>query len=93
MLNYKTALLNLGLFDLQTVFSAVPHVLFLLAFGLLLAVLGFAVFNYLNSPPGPPSFLEQDHLRLEYGNILFLEVRSGESGISVGRRLEEAGII
>ena len=66
---------------------------FIIAIGLLLSVLGFAVFNYLNSPPEPPSFVVQDHLRLDYGNVLFLEVRSGESAISVGRRLEEAGII
>ena len=56
----------------------------LIAFILLLSLLAFISFNYLNSPPSLPSSHE---------NFIILEVRSGESAISVGNRLEEAGII
>jgi UPF0755 protein len=73
---------------------------FLIGFGLLLSAFIFVSFNYLNSPPGLPllsaeynNAQDTNGLRVEEGNILFLEVRNGESALSVGRRLEEAGII
>jgi UPF0755 protein len=63
----------------------------LLATGALLVALGV----YCNAPPAsPPSpVTRNDTLRLEEGGTVFVEVRNGESAISLGRRLEEAGII
>jgi UPF0755 protein len=49
---------------------------------------------YLNSPPGGTLSVQNiEGLRTESNNSLFLEVRKGESGRSVGARLEQAGII
>jgi UPF0755 protein len=73
----------------------VKTISFLIAFLLSLSLLFFVTVNYLNSPPEYlPSPAENDTtLRLENGNLLFLEIRSGESAISVGKRLEEAKVI
>jgi UPF0755 protein len=62
--------------------------------GLIFFVSGAALFMYLNKAPDTlPSINEDLHnMSLENGN-LFIEVKSGESGMSVGKRLEEAGII
>jgi UPF0755 protein len=72
----------------------------LIALVLFLSALVFVSFNYLNSPPFMsfpylpfPSAEYNNDLKVEGGNILFLEVRNGESALSVGKRLEEAGII
>ncbi|GHT95054.1 hypothetical protein FACS1894141_2940 [Spirochaetia bacterium] len=50
---------------------------------------------WLNAPPDdPPHTLGDGGLRIEEaGAAVFIEVRNGESGRSVGQRLEEAGII
>jgi UPF0755 protein len=78
---------------------------FLRKFALFLAVLtGLAILFsviilgaliYLNGPPGfapqpPPEDLS---LRIEGDRTLFLEVKRGESAQSVGKRLEDAGVI
>ena len=47
---------------------------------------------YLNTPPDSQPFPREEAMRIE-DNILFLEVRSGETAYSVGRRLENAGVI
>jgi UPF0755 protein len=59
---------------------------------LFLFALGVGVFIYANSPPstGPR---EGEGLRLEEDGSALLEVRRGESALSVGKRLEESGII
>jgi UPF0755 protein len=55
-------------------------------------VLGSAIF--LNTPPGGGApLVPQDGLRPEPDGRVYLEVRRGESALSVGKRLEEAGII
>jgi UPF0755 protein len=70
----------------------------LIALGLFLFILVFGLFIHFNSAPDiakTQGILRENDpsLRLEEGNVLFLEVRNGESAISVGKRLEEAGII
>ncbi len=62
---------------------------------LIFFVTGVTLFMYFNRPPDSlPSIVDEDmqNMSLENG-ILILEVKSGESGMSVGKRLEEAGII
>jgi UPF0755 protein len=56
---------------------------------------GIAVMMYLNAPPVQPpgGELNNNTLRVEDDGTVYLEVRNGESAISVGRRLEEAGLI
>lgn len=56
---------------------------------------GAALAFYCNAPPASlPEFIPQsDSLRLEEDGRVYLEVRSGESAIAVGRRLELAGLI
>ena len=69
--------------------------------GLISCVFLLALAAYFNAPPpknslpqGPVNFLapKDESTRLE-GDTLFLEVRSGETASSVGRRLENANII
>jgi UPF0755 protein len=49
---------------------------------------------YLNNPPAAiPQAGGAGNLKIEEGGILYLEIKNGESAFSVGRRLEEAGII
>lgn len=62
---------------------------------LVLGGAGAAVAFYCNAPPGSlPEFIpHSDSLRLEEDGTVYLEVRSGESAIAVGRRLELAGLI
>jgi UPF0755 protein len=64
----------------------------LIILSLLVFALGVAAFVYLNSPPHT-DLREGDGLRLEEDGTALLEVRKGESALSVGKRLEEAGII
>ena len=54
-------------------------------------VLGTA--SYLNGPPEKIPVPEEEAMRMEDGNTLFLEVRNGETAYSVGMRLENAGVI
>jgi UPF0755 protein len=59
----------------------------------LLAV-GFVLVIFLNSPPsGSPREDSEGSLRLIGDGAVLIEVRQGESGLSVGKRLKEAGII
>jgi UPF0755 protein len=60
---------------------------------LLLGGLAVGVFVYCNSPPDKPSEIQSDSLRIPGDGTAYIEVRDGESAISVGRRLENAGII
>jgi UPF0755 protein len=61
---------------------------------LIFFIAGIALFMFFNrAPTSAPSINKEMHnMSLENGNLL-LEVRNGESGMSVGKRLEEAGII
>ncbi|MDR1419238.1 MAG: endolytic transglycosylase MltG [Treponema sp.] len=52
---------------------------------------GLIYFN--GAPTAAPRSLPDNSLRVEGDSVLYLEVRKGESAWSVGRRLEEAGII
>jgi UPF0755 protein len=59
---------------------------------LLVLILGSLI--YFNSPPPfTPPAAPQDGLRMEPDGRVYLEVRRGESAFSVGKRLEEGGII
>jgi UPF0755 protein len=61
---------------------------------LFFSVLFFAVLVYFNAAPREGSPLRaQEGLRVDAGNLVYVEVRPGESARSVGKRLEEAGII
>jgi UPF0755 protein len=50
-------------------------------------------FVYCNSPPVPPREFQSGALRIPGDGTAYLEVHNGESAISVGQRLENAGII
>ena len=66
----------------------------LIALGLILCISAWWVINHFNSPPGIPYAADKSDssLRIEEGTLI-LEVRSGESAQSVGKRLENANII
>jgi UPF0755 protein len=67
---------------------------FLMGLGLCLLALGTGALIYLNSPPrGPVREDPEGALRRAEDGSMLIEVRRGESGLSVGKRLEEAGII
>jgi UPF0755 protein len=65
-----------------------------LGFCLCLLAAGFVVVVFLNSPP---SALPQEEpggtLRIAEDGSVLIEIRKGESGVSVGKRLEEARLI
>jgi UPF0755 protein len=65
----------------------------IIAFVVIVAALIFGGFSYFNAPPGKPSAPAEEAMRLEEDGTLLLEVRSGETADSVGRRLESAGVI
>ncbi|MDR2136367.1 MAG: endolytic transglycosylase MltG [Treponema sp.] len=67
---------------------------FLVGLCLCLLVAGLGLLVYFNAPPRVPVREEADGglRKAEDGSVL-IEVRKGESGFSVGRRLEEAGLI
>ncbi|MDR3247142.1 MAG: endolytic transglycosylase MltG [Treponema sp.] len=66
----------------------------LIGLGLFLVAAVFAVLLYLNSPPQGAVREDPDGgLRLTGDNLVLIEVRKGETGLSVAKRLEEAGII
>jgi len=62
-----------------------------LAVVVLSVVIGLAV--YFNSPPKSKPFPIEESMRLEKDGDLFIKIRDGESALSVGRRLETAGVI
>jgi UPF0755 protein len=67
---------------------------FLVGFCLFLLGAGLCLFLYFNSPPAGPIREEEDGgLRISEDGSALIEVRKGESGFSVGKRLEEAGLI
>jgi UPF0755 protein len=76
----------------------------IIALGLVSCALVFIGVVYFNSPPQGDADFYRSHflessaatdvgMRFEEGGTLFFEVRSGESAHSVGRRLENAGVI
>jgi UPF0755 protein len=65
-----------------------------LGFCLLLLAAGFAVVVFVNSPPAlPPREDPGGALRIAGDGSVLIDVRKGESGLSVGKRLEEARLI
>jgi UPF0755 protein len=74
-----------------------------LGLALFLSAIALALLVYLNSPPTEPPFIGitgtrgeasgDPTLRLDEDGSVRIEVRTGESGRSVGQRLESAGII
>ncbi|MCL2473065.1 MAG: aminodeoxychorismate lyase, partial [Treponema sp.] len=60
---------------------------------LVLCILIFAGASYLNAPPEEPPHPMEEAMRIDKNGALFLDVKSGETASSVGRRLENAGII
>jgi UPF0755 protein len=62
---------------------------------LVLAALALGLLVYLNSPPVETPYIGESDpsLRAEDDGSIRIEVRSGESGRSVGQRLESAGLI
>jgi UPF0755 protein len=66
----------------------------ILGLALVLCAIAAAFVLYVNSPPGvAPRGDPSGSLRVEDDGSVTLEVRNGESALSVGNRLEEAGII
>jgi UPF0755 protein len=55
--------------------------------------IGIGVFAYCNSPPDNPPAFQSDTLRIPGDGTVYIEVRGGESAISVGQRLENSGVI
>jgi UPF0755 protein len=53
----------------------------------------FVGVTVLNAPPESPPAPMEEAMRLEENGTLLLEIRRGESAQSVGRRLENAGVI
>jgi UPF0755 protein len=60
---------------------------------LLLSGFGIGVLVYYNSPPESQPHFESESIRIPGDGAAYIEVRNGESAISVGRRLENAGLI
>ncbi|GHU93678.1 hypothetical protein FACS189479_05410 [Spirochaetia bacterium] len=66
----------------------------IIGLALLLFALAAGLVLYVNSPPGlAPIGAADGSLRVEDDGSVSIEVRNGESALSVGKRLEEAGII
>jgi UPF0755 protein len=66
----------------------------IIGLGIFLLAAAFAVIIYLNSPPqGLIREESEGGLRLTGEGSVLIEVRKGETGLSVAKRLEEAGVI
>ena len=65
----------------------------IIALGIILCVLILGGTAYFNSPPNQAPVPDAEAMRLDESGALILEVRGGESAYSVGRRLENAGVI
>ena len=76
---------------LASIIFRVLSIIVFLALGSSAIILGAAI--YLNAPPNEGPSPNEEAMRIDEDGNLFMEVRSGESADSVGRRLEEAGII
>ena len=68
----------------------IVSIFIILGLVIILGTAGTAI--YLNSAPDTQPFPREEAMRFEE-NVLFMEVRSGETAFSVGRRLENAGVI
>jgi UPF0755 protein len=66
-----------------------------IALALVLTILAVAGFMYFNAPPdsAPRPLAGDNTLKIDSDGVLFFEVKSGETALSVGKRLNEAGII
>ena len=77
--------------------KSVRWILKILSALIVLAIVAFALVlggaAYFNSPPDRAPVPREEAMRLEDDGILFLEVKNGETADSVGRRLENAGVI
>ncbi|MDR2247738.1 MAG: endolytic transglycosylase MltG [Treponema sp.] len=65
----------------------------LIVTAILISGMVVGAFVYCNSPPDSPAEFLGDALRIYGDGTMYIEIRNGESAISVGRRLENAGII
>jgi UPF0755 protein len=78
----------------QVIRKALKIFRFFIGLTLFLTVLFLGLLIWFNTPPtAGPSAGDREGLRSGPDGALYLEVRRGESAISVGKRLEEAGII
>ncbi len=61
---------------------------------LIFLIAGIGLFMYFNRSPDVMPYISEDikNMSMENGHLI-LEVKSGETGMSVGNRLEEAGVI
>jgi UPF0755 protein len=67
---------------------------FLIGLILFFSILGLGLLIYGNAPPrNGASVRDSEGIRVEPDGSVYLEVRRGESARSVGKRLEEAGLI
>ena len=65
----------------------------IVAFALVLCALILGGASYFNSAPDKMPFPAEDGMRLDNDGVLFLEVKGGETASSVGKRLQNAGVI
>ena len=65
----------------------------IIALGIVVLVLVLAASVYFDAPPEKPPAPSEGAMKLEKDGALLLEVRSGETAYSVGKRLENAGVI
>ena len=63
------------------------------AIALLLCAIVLGTAAFFNSPPEEQPLVFEEAMRLEDDGALFLEIRSGETAQSVGRRLKNANVI
>jgi UPF0755 protein len=78
----------------QTTQKALKFFRFFIGLILCVSILFLGLLIWFNAPPGvPPAAGDREGLRVDADGSVYLEVRRGESAISVGKRLEEAGII
>jgi len=79
------------MFKAVRLFLRILSVIVAITLALCALVLGGA--SYFNSAPDKPPSPMEDGMRLDSDGTLFLEVRGGETASSVGKRLQNAGVI
>ena len=65
----------------------------IIAVALVLCALALGGASYFNSAPDKPPIPMEEGMRLDADGTLFLEVKGGETASSVGKRLQNAGVI